>query len=609
MIAQATQGGGELMQVKGAGITFEVDPVEPATERLTECRAYDALVHLAGREAIACSDYTGDVVADVKYHPLVFAVHLAYRDHRPLVLSPDMIWLTIAQGLKYHIRKHSEALRAHLVSHSGTKRIAVELPREFVLDSPYADWESVIEEFARAVVEAVRPELRELMLDHFSTTGPAERTAFIVTMLDAFSRYFTYSASIICGIPEITLEGTPADWERIRSKAAVLDDVGLSRWREDLDPILEQFVRAAGGDVETEHWRSIYKTWYVYGGDRITGWILYLFPYLLDRTTGRIYENDAIAKQKLIPEPPEEVIRDPLGSFVDEFAGDADPEEAGISARERYRRIVARINPGVTMDRFPFGLSQAPITVTEAQTGARRVFDLSAGFTGIRQEGLAVRPVIGWAVHEQTPLDAALEELESTGAVRRVSPWRFGGEVRLSEELQRLYARVGRAVLCRRGLRRPVRIRRRSILNAYGVDPGRGRTIRARALGWRIAVGRLLARRWERADEFTDRVASAADLYRLVDLADGSSISPFATGADGRWHYVRFRRRGGQDRLPVVAASLAELLEQLLAAADPTFADHGYYEVCESDGEMVQYRWVRDQGRLPQPRGQSGTVR
>jgi hypothetical protein len=82
---------------------------------------------------------------------------------------------------------------------------------------------------------------------------------------------------------------------------------------------------SARGDVETEHWRSIYKTWYVYSGDRITGWI---------------YENDAIAKQKLIPEAPEEVKRDPLVSFEDELAGDADPEEA-------------------------------PITVTESQTGAR----------------------------------------------------------------------------------------------------------------------------------------------------------------------------------------------------------------------------------------------
>ena len=35
------------------------------------------------------------------------------------------------------------------------------------------------------------------------------------------SSYFQYSMTAICGIPEITLEGIPEDWEKVLSIAKV----------------------------------------------------------------------------------------------------------------------------------------------------------------------------------------------------------------------------------------------------------------------------------------------------------------------------------------------------------------------------------------------------
>ena len=53
----------------------------------------------------SCSQYQGrgKLVDSLHFHPLVQAFHNAYNDHRPLCLSPDMIWLLIAQGLANHI--------------------------------------------------------------------------------------------------------------------------------------------------------------------------------------------------------------------------------------------------------------------------------------------------------------------------------------------------------------------------------------------------------------------------------------------------------------------------------------------------------------------------
>jgi Domain of unknown function (DUF4419) len=36
------------------------------------------------------------------------------------VLSPDAVWLTIAQGVAQHVRMNAEELRPRLVNHGGT---------------------------------------------------------------------------------------------------------------------------------------------------------------------------------------------------------------------------------------------------------------------------------------------------------------------------------------------------------------------------------------------------------------------------------------------------------------------------------------------------------
>ena len=49
----------------------------------------------------------------------IAATHFAFSQHRPLVLSPDMIWVTILQGLAQHVKNHAEKLRSQFVGHQG----------------------------------------------------------------------------------------------------------------------------------------------------------------------------------------------------------------------------------------------------------------------------------------------------------------------------------------------------------------------------------------------------------------------------------------------------------------------------------------------------------
>lgn len=66
----------------------------------------------------------GIVSVFTKQNLFAKAVHSAFFDHHPLILSPDIIWLTIAQGLAHHIDQNAETLRDKFVYHEGKKDLS-----------------------------------------------------------------------------------------------------------------------------------------------------------------------------------------------------------------------------------------------------------------------------------------------------------------------------------------------------------------------------------------------------------------------------------------------------------------------------------------------------
>ncbi|MFO0950590.1 MAG: DUF4419 domain-containing protein [Isosphaeraceae bacterium] len=100
---------------KHQGVTFHVHPVEPATNPLPEQRTHEELAWTLGGGLESCSDYHGLIISKVGYQPLLAAVYTAFSEHRPLVLTPDSVWLTVAQGVAHHMAVHGERLRPGFV--------------------------------------------------------------------------------------------------------------------------------------------------------------------------------------------------------------------------------------------------------------------------------------------------------------------------------------------------------------------------------------------------------------------------------------------------------------------------------------------------------------
>lgn len=329
-------------------ITFRVDDVKPAGAPLAEVEAPAAWEALANTRPEAASDWTGRWVADVKVHPLVAAVHLAFSQHRPLVLSPDAVWLTIVQGLAQHVQQDPEGMRAKLgVTHAGKAELSV-ASAEFAGTSPENPWPELFHGLAGQVRKAVGPGPCDLVQADFSTSGPVERAVSALALLDVYQRYFDYVCVCICGIPAVTLEGTADDWARLEQKARGLARLGLEWWTGKLVPVCAQMAAAARGEVDLAHWQRLYKVREAYGTEEFNGWLAWLFPY----TWGG---------------------RNPT----------LDDPKAAIST-----------------EAVPLGLSAVPLSFKDLGGRELRRVEMLGGLVGVTQDArtLALRPRVGWAV-------------------------------------------------------------------------------------------------------------------------------------------------------------------------------------------------------------------
>jgi hypothetical protein len=383
----------DVQRQPASGVTFPVDAVTPADKPIWTDRLADSLAWRLRRKIVSLPDAELQVINPVfdalrpetkakldskrmggRRHALIDAVHVAFSQHRPLALSPDTIWLVVVQGFSDHVAENAETLRGRLVRHDGRRTLQTKCE-----DLELASFQHAIADFSSQIRDATDPVLHETLVCDFSTTTPGIRTASEVAIMNCFSSYFAYEMMCVCGIPKITIEGTPEDWGRIRARIEVLATYGLEWWLARVRPILDQFILAAEGCPNPEFWQAIYKPVNAYGDRVATGWITDLFPYLGDapeRRRNHVFEHER---------------RDwALGV-----------EEGVETSNFAFSPLAGK---GVRLASFPSGLSSVPVNV-QLPNASNINLDLVAGFLGVRQHrsDLTLSPVIGWSVAEPPP--------------------------------------------------------------------------------------------------------------------------------------------------------------------------------------------------------------
>ena len=305
-------------------------------------------------------------------HPFFYGMYDAYAEHRPFVLSPDMVWMLISQGFSHHINANPERYRDRMVDFQGKLSLAVES------DKPLeeARWDELIPQFAEEIKKNTKGTIAETIIADFSTTTSYEQIASEITLMETTKAYFDFVVIYAaCGIPEITLLGTTEDWQKVYDKTMQLRSFDLAWWVDELKPILKQFVKASEGDVDTKFWRNMFK-WHTqkeYGAPNIIdGWIVKFYPYDKD---GKRFDLKTLTRNSNLP---------------DEMA------EADV----RFVEI------------FPDGSS------------AETMIELYGGFVGLEQnpENYALTPKIGWKVvkNDDTPMVERMKKNMEFGLILKV---------------------------------------------------------------------------------------------------------------------------------------------------------------------------------------------
>jgi len=151
------------------------------------------------------------------------------------------------------------------------------------------DWELVFPQFAEQIKKNVLdPELHSVVANKFSTTTVTDQACHEIALMSSMKNYFSYRMMTLCGIPEITLFGSVADWEDLHLRTKKLGDFMLpeftQKWLSFLLPVLEEIVLTVKGNVNVDFWKRFVKYNPSRGGSgahpTISGWINLFYPFL-----------------------------------------------------------------------------------------------------------------------------------------------------------------------------------------------------------------------------------------------------------------------------------------------------------------------------------------
>ena len=331
----------------------------------------------------------------------------AYAEHRPLVLSPDMVWLLISQGFARYVNAHSEKLRDQIVNHTGKMDLVVETEKELIHEDP--DWEKLIAGFAAQIDEYTKGDIAKTMTADFTTTGVTERITSQVTLMETVKTYFDYIIHYIgCGIPSITLKGTPEDWQKVLEKTKQLEKYGMNDWIRSLKPILTEFVNASQGNPNQAFWQGMVKkedpdelvgnkVCDLRNPTILDGWMLKLFPDENGKTLDQVphthempservyvdfrYQIIDIDNGNVLVDTPMELVAGYIGTEVDTLTHALTPKMGWmVRQTESDEKIVESLRKKAEEDSFD-GLDLRVNRVPEHLAQLKHIKKLSLTFT------------------------------------------------------------------------------------------------------------------------------------------------------------------------------------------------------------------------------------
>ena len=104
---------------------------------------------------------------------LIQGLVIAYKNHFPITISPDMIWLLILQGYSRFMDKYSELIREKYVNLEGQKTLHINRFGTPVKTATEKDWDGIIDECVEQIGEHIVKDTISNFQSDFTTTNAA----------------------------------------------------------------------------------------------------------------------------------------------------------------------------------------------------------------------------------------------------------------------------------------------------------------------------------------------------------------------------------------------------------------------------------------------------
>jgi hypothetical protein len=199
----------------------------------------------------------------------------AYSLHRKVTLAPHDFWYIILSEISKIILANPDKCCSAFTSSS--EKVEIIIPSVDISINPL--------ELLKVLKNYV-PSNTDIFFPAFSTSTESYNIAAAATFAGGLKLYYNYS-TYLCGIPEIKVTGTTADWEAIASNLSfvcgLFEKCGVSHyenrriedWLIDVTNIIENIRSGLSGTDISEFMKDIFSLKNIGSGGqkKITGWI------------------------------------------------------------------------------------------------------------------------------------------------------------------------------------------------------------------------------------------------------------------------------------------------------------------------------------------------
>lgn len=284
----------EEVEKQVSSFTFKVDSVEENLSRLPKVSYTEFAENRNSKFEVI--PHENDSVTSIR-PSFQNMLHVAYSEHRPIILSPEDFWLLIAKNASIQINHNIDSLRPLIFKFEEKQQLIIR-NNSLGEKTPLA-WAELIDSFAVNSQDFTTENAFKFFDTEFSTTDVNGKVALQSILMESFKQGIDYIGESGCGFPEITIEGTSEDWQSIINKLGFLDEIGMSDYRESITPLLKEIKNSSSGKPNKLFWKDFYKDHVSYGEHWVNGWIT-KFYYFIERYPRKVvHESGIVIRKKL----------------------------------------------------------------------------------------------------------------------------------------------------------------------------------------------------------------------------------------------------------------------------------------------------------------------